>query len=413
MAKNPPRVIPAKAKTYNHERLLLRRRAPKLSTPQESVVKGPGLRRDDKLEISAMTKTHKAWRLHAHNDLRFDDVETPPPAADGVVVRIEAAMVLSYTGKVLSGAVPYGLPPMPFVPGTNAIARVVAVGDNVTHVEAGDRVFLSPHLRGDVPDREPPQILIGLTSMTTTPAALSLQTRWRDGAFAEIAHWPAACVTPLSGLEDRPATELIGLAKLIVPFGGLQRSGLRGGQTIIINGASGYFGSGAVMLAVAMGAGRVVAVGRKQAALELLRETFGPRVIPAVVTGNAAEDLPIIRRAAGGGADAALDLLGSATSTSTTLSCLRALRRGGRLVLMGSANVPLELSFGEMLANDWEVVGQFMYDRTAPGQLAALAAENLLDLRQIKVAAFALADFSRAVEAAALMQGLDLTAVVP
>jgi NADPH:quinone reductase-like Zn-dependent oxidoreductase len=95
--------------------------------------------------------THKAWRLHAHNDLRFEDVETPKPAADGVVVAIEAGMVLSYTGKVLSGSVPYSLPPMPFVPGTNAIARVVAVGNDVTHVRAGDRVFLSPHLRGDVP----------------------------------------------------------------------------------------------------------------------------------------------------------------------------------------------------------------------------------------------------------------------
>jgi alcohol dehydrogenase len=145
--------------------------------------------------------THKAWRLHAHNDLRFDDVETPKPAPDGVLVRIEAGMVLSYMGRVLSGSIPYSLPPMPFVPGTNAIARVIAAGDNVGHVRSGDRVFLSPHLRGDVPDPEPPQILIGLTATVTTPAALAMQMRWRDGVFAEIAHWPAACVTPLAGLE--------------------------------------------------------------------------------------------------------------------------------------------------------------------------------------------------------------------
>jgi alcohol dehydrogenase len=360
-----------------------------------------------------MPNTHKAWRLHAHGDLRFDTVETPAPAPDGVLVRIEAGMVLSYMGRVLAGAVPYSLPPMPFVPGTNAIGRVIATGDNVTHVQNGDRVFLSPNLRGDVPDREPPQILIGLTATVTNEAALALQARWRDGVFQEIAHWPAACVTPLSALEDKPATELIGLAKLIVPFGGLQRTGLRGGQTIIVNGATGYFGSGAVMLATAMGAGRVVAVGRKQAALEQLREAFGPRVIPAVAGGDATADLAIIRRAAGGGADVALDLLGTAKSTSTTLSTLRALRRGGRLVLMGSAEVPLELSFREMLANDWEVVGQFMYDRTAPSQLAALAAEGLLDLKKIAVTSFPLAEFSRAIEAAALMQGLDLTAVLP
>ena len=48
-----------------------------------------------------MTNTHKAWRLHAHDDLRFDDVETPTPAPDGVLVRIEAGMVLSYMGRVL------------------------------------------------------------------------------------------------------------------------------------------------------------------------------------------------------------------------------------------------------------------------------------------------------------------------
>ncbi|MDB5640159.1 MAG: alcohol dehydrogenase, zinc-binding [Bradyrhizobium sp.] len=53
-----------------------------------------------------MANTHKAWRLHAHNDLRFDDVETPRPAPDGVVVRIEAGMVLSYTNKVLPRVIP-------------------------------------------------------------------------------------------------------------------------------------------------------------------------------------------------------------------------------------------------------------------------------------------------------------------
>jgi alcohol dehydrogenase len=167
------------------------------------------------------------------------------------------------------------------------------------------------------------------------------------------------------------------------------------------------------MLAVAMGAGRVVAVGRKREALERLSDAFGLCVIPAVVSGDAAKDLAIIRHAASGGADVALDLLGAAKSTSTTLSTLRALKRGGRLVLMGSAEVPLELSFREMLANDWEVVGQFMYERAAPGQLARLAAEGLLDLGKIIVTSFPLADFRRAVEAAALMQGLDLTAVTP
>jgi alcohol dehydrogenase len=367
------------------------------------------------MAMASVSKTspHKAWRLHALGDLRFDTVETASPAADGILVAIEAAMVLSYTDKVLSGALPYALPPLPFTPGTNAVGRVVATGKDVPHVKEGDRVFLSPHLRADVPDREPPQILIGLTRMGDSDATRALQARWRDGVFTEIAHWPAACATPLKGLDGHSGEELLGLAKLIVPFGGLQRSGLAGGQTILINGATGYFGSGAVMVAVAMGAARVVAIGRNAAALEQLRATFGPRVVPAVVSGDAATDLPIIRAAANGAADCALDLLGSARSTSTTLSTLRALKRGGRLVVMGSADVPLEISFRELLANDWEIVGQFMYGRSAPADLAALAANGLLDLSKIKTKRFPLAQLPDAIAAAAKMQGLDLTAVVP
>jgi alcohol dehydrogenase len=54
-----------------------------------------------------------------------------------------------------------------------------------------------------------------------------------------------------------------------------------------------------------------------------------------------------------------------------------------------------------------------MYARQAPAQLARLAAEGLLDLKKIVVTTFKLADFQLAVDAAALMQGLDLTAVLP
>ena len=145
--------------------------------------------------------------------------------------------------------------------------------------EYGDRVFLSPHLRGDVPDREPPQILIGLTGngadaggagAAGSAGATACSPKWRTGRRPASRH-------SLMGSTTKRRPSWIGLAKLIVPFGGLQRCGLRGGQTIIINGATGYFGSGAVMLAVAMGAAtRGSRSGRKQAALEALRETLWP-----------------------------------------------------------------------------------------------------------------------------------------
>ena len=127
-------VVPTKAGTHNHEPILLHWMLPRRRTTLAPVVVVPGSRSFHSLGRDHDESEWQAWRLHAHNDLRFENVETPKPASDGVLVRIEAGMVLSYMGRVLSGAVPYNLPPMPFVPGTNAIGRVVATGDNVTHV---------------------------------------------------------------------------------------------------------------------------------------------------------------------------------------------------------------------------------------------------------------------------------------
>src|SRR6185312_6238322 len=120
-----------------------------------------------------------------------------------------------------------------------------------------------------------------------------------------------------------------------------------------------------------------------------------------------------LQAAAGGPVDVGLDLLGHAASTATTLATLRSLRRGGRLVIMGSASAPLELTFGEMLSNDWEVVGNFMYSKTAPASLTALVASGLLDLTPVRLKRFPLSRLPDAITAAAAMRDLDLTTVEP
>ncbi|MER8162897.1 hypothetical protein ABTY51_49300, partial [Streptomyces sp. NPDC094472] len=50
------------------------------------------------------------------------------------------------------------------------------------------------------------------------------------------------------------------------PYGGLLAGGLAAGETLLVSGATGNLGSSAVAVALAMGAGRVVAPGRNQAA---------------------------------------------------------------------------------------------------------------------------------------------------
>jgi alcohol dehydrogenase len=289
------------------------------------------------------------------------------------------------------------------------------VGSAVYHLQPGQRVVLDPRLVANEQIVEPAQILIGLTGMRSSEGGAHaptkmLQAAWPDGTCAEMAHMPAAVVTPLPvSLAAIPAAKLAAIGKFAVPFGGLLRAGLQAGETIVVNGASGYFGSAGAVLALALGAGKVIAAGRDANALEDLAAAAGPRLVPVVLSGEVARDAEALRAAAGRSIDLALDLVGRADSANATLAALCSLRRGGRLALMGSIRQPLPLTVGEMLAQDWSVMGVFMYPKDVPARIAKLIEDGLLDLRLVRERVFPLVEIEAAMDAAATMRGLDLT----
>jgi len=179
----------------------------------------------------------------------------------------------------------------------------------------------------------------------------------------------------------------------------------------IVNGASGYFGSAGVLLALAMGAALVVAAGRDRAVLEAVAKAGGSRVRIVSLSGDLAADTQALRAASGGAASFALDIVGRAQSAASTAATLGALRRGGRLVLMGSVTQPLSVSVGAMLANDWSIIGNFMYPKDAPVRLARMISSGILDLDAVRLQRFPLDQLPAAMDAAARMRALDLTVV--
>ncbi len=64
--------------------------------------------------------------------------------------------------------------------------------------------------------------------------------------------------------------QLTWLGTLLVPYGGLLAANVQSGQVVLVNGATGHFGSAGVAVAVAMGAERVVALGRSQGRFDAL-----------------------------------------------------------------------------------------------------------------------------------------------
>jgi len=108
---------------------------------------------------------------------------------------------------------------------------------------------------------------------------------------------PVEAATPLDGLEAFESTELAALSRFIVPFGGLVRGRLAPGETLVVNGATGAFGTAAVLLGVAMGAARVVAAGRNAAVLSEVAKAAGGRVATVALSGDVAADAAAIREA--------------------------------------------------------------------------------------------------------------------
>lgn len=301
----------------------------------------------------------KAWKIdRLGGKLSYVDIPVPDVRPGSVLVRVESQSLMSYLKPYVEGKLPAYRAPENFVPGGNAIGRVEAVGKDVWHLKKGQRVVTASYLVTSENVQEPGQILIGVTS----PGGIgdALQQSWKDCPLAEYVLLPAETVTPMEGLDDYSLPQLTAITRCIIPFGGLLRGRLGAGGTVIVNGASGAYGSAAVLVALAMGAARVVAAGRKRETLNELAAAGGSRVVPGISEGDVEKDIAALRSAAGGGAHVALDMVGNAKDPNSTLAALGSLYRGGRLVLMGSITTPIPINSLMMMFNSLEIIGHFM-----------------------------------------------------
>jgi alcohol dehydrogenase len=354
----------------------------------------------------------KAWQLdRLGGELRFKDVRRPEPRPGSVLVRIEASALMSYLKAYVEGKLPvYNPPPGPFTIGTNGVGVIEAVGRDVWHLKPGQRVVLSSHFVTPENVEDPAQVLIGLTS---SPDAAPVLADWPDGTLAEYALMPVVAVTPADGLAKFGATELVTIGRCIIPFGGLLRGRLAAGETLVVNGATGAYGTAAVLFGVAMGAARVIAVGRNESALEAVADAGGPRVVTVPLTGDVQKDAKQLRETAVGGAHIAFDMVGQAHDPNSTLAALHSLRRGGRLVLMGSMTTDLPLPYTTVMLNSWEIIGQFMYPAGAYLRLLDLLRSGLLDISPIRPRVFPLAALREAMEAASTARNLECVVMQP
>lgn len=341
-------------------------------------------------------------------------VETVPDPVLGtgeVVVDVVAAGMLAYARDVYSGKRQYLLE-LPIVPGSGGIGRVRAIGPDATRLSVGDWVFIDPTVRGRDDAVTPDIILQGLTA--GSEPAFKLQRYYHDGAFAEQVRVPTECAVPIGAIDGKEASRWLALGKMLVPYGGLLAGRLLAGETLLVNGATGAFGSRGVLVGMAMGAGRIVATGRNAAVLADLERRYGARVRTVKMTGNEEEDRRQMQEAAGGPIDVVLDLLPPEASASWVRAAALAVRPYGRVVLMGGIREDISLPYAWMMRYGIEVRGQWMYPRDAIRRLVQMVRSGQISLDEYAVTEFPLEQVNEAVAHAAANAGpFDMTVVTP
>ncbi|HEX3749769.1 MAG TPA: zinc-binding dehydrogenase [Streptosporangiaceae bacterium] len=341
--------------------------------------------------------------------LEVTTVPDPVPGTGEIVVDVVAAGVLSYTGEVLSGERNYEME-LPLVPGTAAIGRVRTTGPDSTRLKPGDWVACDITVRSRDDARTPDIVLQGWSARGE--GGRRLMRHFRNGAFASQMMIPTENAIPLGPIDEAEAGRWNALNLLLVPYGGFVAVDLRPGETVLVSGATGNYGSAGVAVALAMGAARVVAPGRNEKMLGELTRRFGDRVRTVRLTGQA-EDEQRMRSAAEGPIDVMLDLLPPAAGPAPVMAAAMTVREFGRVVLMGGVREDLALPYRWLMRNSITVRGQWMFPRAAAPGLVSLSRSGLLDLSQYQVTEFPLDEVNQAVAHAAGDKPFSLTVVRP
>lgn len=348
--------------------------------------------------------------------LVIESVPDPVLGTGEVIVDVVATRVLSYTNEVLSGERKYALD-LPMVPGAGGVGRVRAIGPDATKLEVGDWVICDPTVRSRDDAVAPDITLQGVSARGD--GGMRLQKHFRDGSFAEQIRVPTENVKRLGHIDAADATQWCAIGTMLVPYGGFLAANLQPGETVLVSGATGNFGSAAVAVALAMGAACVVAPGRNEAMLaELARRHGGDRVRPVKLSGNENDDREAMKRASPGPIDCVLDIMPPSVSTTVVRAAIMTVRPYGRVALMGGVNMlggaGLELPYNWIMRECITIHGVWMYPPDATVRLIALVRSGLLRLDHYETKTFDLDHANEAVAHAAANAGpFKLTVIRP
>ncbi|MDP2625327.1 MAG: NADPH:quinone reductase [Candidatus Rokubacteria bacterium] len=269
--------------------------------------------------------------------LKLAEVPAPEPGPNQVVVRNHAVGV-NPVDTYLRANVDNRGPKLPYTPGSDSAGVVEAVGAGVTAVKPGERVYVGGTL---------------------------------SGAYAELALCDQGQVHPL------PATVSFAQgAAMNVPYATayhalFNRGHGQAGETLLVHGASGGVGIGAVQLARARGLTVIGTAGTERGRRLVLAEG-AHHVLDHGAPGYLDD---VLKLTGGQGVDVVLEMLANVNLQKD----LGIVAMRGRIVVIGNRGM-VEINARLAMNRDATILGMALYHAT-PAQLAGIHAALVEGLR--------------------------------
>ena len=282
----------------------------------------------------------KAIRVSAYGGpevLKLEEVPTPKAGPGQVLVRSHAVGVNPVDTYLRSNTDNRG-PKLPYTPGSDAAGVVEAVGSDVTGVKAGDRVY------------------VGGTA---------------TGAYAELCLCAAAQVHALAGQVSFAQGAAVNVPYATAYHALFNRGHGDAGETVLVHGASGGVGIGAVQLARARGL-TVIGTAGTDRGRRLVLEQGAHHVLDHSAPGYLDE---LMRLTDNRGVDVVLEMLANANLQKD----LGIIAMRGRIVVIGNRGTT-EINARHAMNKDAAILGMALF-HASPGQLAGIHAALVEGLR--------------------------------
>lgn len=352
-------------------------------------------------------KTMLVARMHEVGaPLRLDTLPIPDPGPTDVLVAVKACNLVPNLKNVLTHYPDWHpekpLPELPASFGLDATGVVAEVGSQVLSVRAGDRVYVIAGLgcgscrtcrSGD---------MISCRSFTYRgyfgrgPLARKLFQHYPYGGLSEYLTAPQAMLVKLPdkvSFEEGSRFGYLGTA-----YSALRKGGVGPARSVLINAIGGTLGLGATLLALAMGATKILGTGRNQALLDRVKALAPDRIeVMSVLDRSRSIKDWAWSLTDGEGVDAVIDALPPRSPASAIMEALRALRVGGRGVLPGGVKEALTLDPFWLTDNNAHLMGSRWFTTAEGEDMAQMAAAGTLNLSVFEHRRFPLAKVNDAI----------------